>query len=301
MRKIMLERAPNSLGLLVRAGLKRSHNPIPADPSLPDCQLVLDQQVIEPQKLQLFHQITQWPASNDMIHPCIPHILAFPLHMQLMLHNDFPFALIGLVHIENTIEQLRPLDASEVLRLVCQFGEIEKHPKGWMFVIRTEVYCADELVWSAESRNLFRTKSVVSKKNEHIDKLKQDTPVLETTESWSLEEGLGRSYARASGDYNPIHLYRVLAKIMGFKHHIVHGMWSQARCLSALHEQTDEPFICTCQFVKPAFLPGKVSFNVDKGQKAKAFSMTSKAKQADEQDIIHLLGTFKPLKSHSPL
>ena len=50
----------------------------------------------------------------------------------------------------------------------------------------------------------------------------------------SLAKDLGRRYAAISGDYNPIHLGALSAKLFGFKQAIAHGMWSKARCLAAL-------------------------------------------------------------------
>ncbi len=292
MREFVLSSAPNPLGLLLSAGFKRAYTTSADKPALPAIKYTLDKVTIDLTRLERFHQTVDWQQSKKNMHPCFPHIVAFPLHLKLMLDKAFPFALLGLVHIENTIEQVRPLHASEVLKVSCQFGSVEKHSKGWAFTILTEVSVGSEPVWFATSRNLYRVPDV----NEKNDKPKQSLPVLETAEFWSLEKDLGRRYSRVSGDYNPIHLYRIMAKAMGFKQPIVHGMWSQARCLSALHEQTDEPFSCACKFVKPAFLPGKVNFNVDKVRGTQAFSLTSQSKPATEKGIIHLSGKICPLK-----
>jgi acyl dehydratase len=50
-----------------------------------------------------------------------------------------------------------------------------------------------------------------------------------------LPAQLGRDYAKASGDFNPIHLHTLSAKAFGFPRAIAHGMWTLGRTLAALH------------------------------------------------------------------
>ena len=40
-----------------------------------------------------------------------------------------------------------------------------------------------------------------------------------------------------SGDHNPIHLYPLTAKALGFRRQIAHGMWSLARCVAAVENR----------------------------------------------------------------
>ena len=54
---------------------------------------------------------------GDTLPATYPHVLAFPLAIELMAAGDFPFGVLGLVHVGNAIEQLRPLDAGEPLDL----------------------------------------------------------------------------------------------------------------------------------------------------------------------------------------
>ena len=41
--------------------------------------------------------------------------------------------------------------------------------------------------------------------------------------SWSLHQTLGFEYAQASGDFNPIHLHTIPAKLFGFPKHLIIG------------------------------------------------------------------------------
>ena len=71
-----------------------------------------------------------------------------------------------------------------------------------------------------------------------------------------------------SGDRNPIHLYPLTAKVLGFKRQIAHGMWSAARCVAALENRLPDAVTVEVAFKKPVFLPGSVTFgarHVDSG------------------------------------
>src|SRR5699024_3076291 len=44
-------------------------------------------------------------AGSDKLPLSYPHVMAFPLHMAVMTHEQFPLKLLGLVHIRNSITQ----------------------------------------------------------------------------------------------------------------------------------------------------------------------------------------------------
>jgi acyl dehydratase len=82
-----------------------------------------------------------------------------------------------------------------------------------------------------------------------------------------------------SGDHNPIHLYPLTAKALGFKRQIAHGMWSLARCVAAIENRLPDAVTVDAAFKKPIFLPGSVAFGVarhDEGRdEGLAFALTS--------------------------
>src|SRR4029079_5049753 len=59
-----------------------------------------------------------------------PHVLSFPLQMSLMSSDGFPFPLLGLVHLDNSITQHRPLGTGEPLHPPVRPGEPPHHPNG---------------------------------------------------------------------------------------------------------------------------------------------------------------------------
>ena len=185
-----------------------------------------------------------------------PHMLAFPLHMALMTSGNFPYPLLGLVHIANRIEQYRPLPTQQGIDIECYFGEEQEHEKGRVFSIVTQAHIDGEKFWESQSSMLHRCKSSLA-----ASERKAPLPPPTSSATWSLDEGLGRRYARVSGDYNPIHLHALSARLFGFDRAIAHGMWSKARCLAALADELAPAYSVDVQFKLPILLPASVDFS----------------------------------------
>jgi acyl dehydratase len=204
---------------------------------------------------------------RDALPPTYPHMLAFPLHLALMTDSSFPFAAIGLVHIANRITQHRPIRVDEPVSLRVWATQLEPHPRGRQFAIRTEVASGDELVWEAVSTNLKRGGGAAdgdgdgdgdaARSTREID---VDPAELPTTATWKLPGDLGRRYGSVSGDLNPIHVHPLTARLFGFPSAIAHGMWTKARCLAALEPRLPEAFSVEVSFKKPILLPATVEF-----------------------------------------
>ncbi|UZK03251.1 MaoC/PaaZ C-terminal domain-containing protein [Venatoribacter cucullus] len=182
-----------------------------------------------------------------------PHILAFPLHMELMLHKDFPLALMGLVHIRNHITQHRTIQLSDKLDICCRFNPLQETDKGLEFDICTEISCGGEIVWESVSTNLARHPRSSQRRTARV----RPAPAsFSEHEDWELASNLGRRYARVSGDSNPIHLFTLSARLFGFPRHIAHGMWSKARTAATLMPLLNsERCSLSCDFRLPLFLP----------------------------------------------
>ncbi len=190
-----------------------------------------------------------------------PHVLAFPLHLKVLTDPSVPFPLLGLVHLRNRIVQHRPIGEGENLDLEVSLGEAKQTSKGLEFDLITQARSAGRLVWEENSTTLFRQPEASSGSTH------KEPPQLETfanTCDIQVPESTGRQYAAASGDRNPIHLYALTAKMFGFPRAIAHGMWSKARVLGLLEQQSewrDGAFTINCNFKKPLFLPGSAMLN----------------------------------------
>jgi acyl dehydratase len=223
---------------------------------LPDTTLVLNDVTTDRDRLARYDRVCGFDVS-DTLPPTYPHMLAFPMQLQLMTDGSFPFPAIGLVHIVNEIVQRRPIRATEELQVKVWATNLREHPRGQQFDLRSEVRSSGELVWEETSTNLKR-----GKRNE--DAAKEPEPPsaedLSPTATWELGGDLGRRYGRVSGDLNPIHMHPLSARLFGFPSAIAHGMWTKARCLAALEAELPDRFTVKAAFRKPIILPTKVQF-----------------------------------------
>jgi acyl dehydratase len=253
---------------------------------LPDEQLLLTDVEIDREHLTAYDRVCGFRLS-DTLPPTYPHMLAFPLAMQIMTRTDFPFAVIGLVHINNVIEQLRPISADERLTVRVHTSELGSHPKGTKFEIHAEASAGDEPVWRSVNTYLRKGGGSGDGKKESSD---QPAEPDEPAAQWSVPDDIGRRYAKVSGDSNPIHLRRSTALAMGMTRPIAHGMWTKARCLAALEGHLPDAFTVDVAFKLPVQLPAKVAFRTwDEGASLRRFSLKD-AKSGKP----HVTGTVEP-------
>ena len=183
-------------------------------------------------------------------------MLAFPLAIELMAARDFPFGVLGLVHVSNAIEQLRPLRADEPLDLRVRAERIAAHPRGRTVDIVAEARSGGEPVWRDRSTYLHRERGGQILQSSTRRSIARSDPGA----VWDVPGDVGRRYAAVSGDRNPIHLYGLSARLFGQKGAIAHGMWTKARCLAALQGHLPEAFTVEVAFKLPVRLPAKVAF-----------------------------------------
>lgn len=212
---------------------------------------------IDAAKVRKYAQVCGYQAGDTHVPLTFPHILAFALHMELLLEKGFPFRLMGMVHINNTITQYKPIPADARLTIEVGFDDLKEHRQGYLVPIVTKVYNFGELIWEERSENLARTKKGEKKKKEVSEALQGEQ------QSWKLDTYAGIRYAFAggSGDFNPIHLLPITAKPFGFDRHIIHGMWTKARAVAALEREIgDRPVRVHVDFKLPVYLPATVTF-----------------------------------------
>jgi acyl dehydratase len=197
---------------------------------------------------------------RDQLPPTYPHMLAFPLHMAVMSDGSFPFGAVGLVHVENSIEQERPIGLGEEMTIRVRPTKLQPHSKGKTFSLETEVLIGGGAVWRSTSTMLRRGGSNGEGKGRQekgFESLPADAPA---SAEWKLDGGLGRRYAGVSGDRNPIHMHSLTAKPLGFPGAIAHGMWTKARALAQLGNRLPDSFETEVRFRKPILLPARVEF-----------------------------------------
>jgi hypothetical protein len=196
---------------------------------------------------------------RDALPPTYPHVLAFPLAIELMTSTDFPFGVLGLVHVANRIEQLRPVDAGERLDLTVRAADLGPHDRGTQFALVGEASVDGEPVWRDRSTYLHLERGGGGGARE-----RREPPPPSAI--WRIPGDIGRRYAAVSGDSNPIHLHSLTARAFGQKGAIAHGMWTKARCLAALEGHVPDAFAVDVRFKLPLPIPGRVGFSYRDGE-----------------------------------
>ncbi|MBL4912971.1 MaoC family dehydratase N-terminal domain-containing protein [Shewanella schlegeliana] len=198
------------------------------------------------------------------------YVMAFRLHAVIFTHDAITFPLLGMIHLKNSITLHRSARVDEEFNIQCALTDSRITDSGLEFELVSKVYVAGELVWESVSTYLYR----IEGKAKRVRPPKANDMAWQDPVSWSLAEDLGRRYAKASGDYNLIHLHPVMSKRFGFDRVLAHGMWSKGRCIAQLMPTIGER---ACQvdvaFKLPLFMPNNVSFAAEQLEDKTVFEL----------------------------
>ncbi|RON81787.1 MULTISPECIES: MaoC family dehydratase [Pseudomonas] len=276
-----LDREPSLPGLYARAATRRKIT----GTRLPDSGLRCWVDV-DPQKLAAYRKVCGF-TDDGLLPPTYPHILAFALQMQLLTAKEFPFPLLGLIHLSNRIRVLRPMGGISRAQVSVRVHNLQPHPKGATFEVLTSL--DDQLgpLWEAESQMLCRG---VKLDGEPVEQHWEPSQVLTQVAQWKAPADIGRQYAKVSGDYNPIHLSAASAKLFGFPTAIAHGLWNKARTLAALADHLPKANLeIAVHFRKPVRLPSEVSLL------ASAPGSSGELRLIGNGDLEHMVGQWQPV------
>jgi len=226
-------------------------------------------------------------APGPLLPPTYPHVLAFGLQMQLLTDKDFPFPLLGLIHLTNRIRILRPMGGVTRLRIGVFVHNLQKHPKGATFEVVTQVEDLLGPLWEAESTLLCKGVDLPGE----VPATPAYSPLaLTELTRWYAPSNIGRRYAKVSGDYNPIHLSTASARLFGLPSAIAHGLWLKARALAALHAHLPAANVeISVAFKKPVRLPSEVILLSSDAGSSGDFQLNGHA------ELLHLLGQWRPI------
>ncbi|MFC4496630.1 MaoC family dehydratase [Streptomyces ovatisporus] len=237
---------------------------------LPDERLVLPDAATDTRHLRAYARVCGFPEPGEgtPLPPSWPHVLGFPLAMRLMAGRAFPFPLLGLVHTGIELTQQRAVRAADRPEISVHAEHLAPHRRGTQFDVVTEARLDGRLVWHSRSTYLCRHGGRDRQEGGAGGSGRDDRPEppapLPVRDHWRLPSALGRRYASASGDRNPIHLHPLTAKLFGFPRHIAHGMWTFARALAATGAAVEgEQVSARAEFKAPVLLPTAVAFGCD--------------------------------------
>jgi hypothetical protein len=267
---LVLERMPESGALALKAFGTVRRKP-KADVDLPRMGVSLKGVRFDATRLRAYRAICGFPEAGAVPMP-YPQVQAIGMQMHLLAQKEFPLPLIGLVHLKNRIVQERELGADESFDVTVAVVGNRKTERGLEFELET-TYAepSGRAVWSAVATVLHRGKPGPKKKPAPP---REEQSRLSEYEAIEAPEDIGRRYGRIAGDMNPIHLYPLTAKLLGFERHIAHGMWSLARACALVQPHLGRaPRELNVQFRQPLFLPGRAALRYGAEGEGYAFAL----------------------------
>lgn len=226
--------------------------------ALPGARLRRPDVRIDADRMAAYARVCGFPADGEAVPITYPHILGFPLAARVMAARAFPLPLLGLVHTSIEITRQAPLRPRDRPELTVYAEELRAHHRGTEAVVVTEARLDGGLVWYDRSTYLARHRTGGEGREAVPSRTSEPLPAVE---EWALAADLGRRHAAVSGDYNPIHLYPLTAKPLGFARPIAHGMWTFAACVAASSASSDRPVTAArADFRAPVLLPGRATY-----------------------------------------
>lgn len=246
---------------LLRALFKRPQRPLPA--TLPD---IVTEYRLDSLPLD---DIARYRAAFGFRGDHVPltwwYLPAQRAHLATMLDPRFPFRIAGLVHMENALEAHGSVVPGQPLVIRTALRLLPRSSSGALRCTLETTGSADGVpVFSCASTYLIRRGERGGAKQPDVD---DDLSGAQLAQ-WTLDQAAGRRYAQLSGDWNPIHLTRWSARLMGMRAPIIHGMQSLAKACAALeHDSGCRAMHIDCRFRAPITLGSAVTLRTVPGSR----------------------------------
>ncbi|WP_462417007.1 MaoC family dehydratase [Kytococcus sp. Marseille-QA3725] len=293
----LLEAVPHPVALFPRAVRARGRgNPSPED--LPVRRLVVPGAGWSIRELADYSRLCGYPLGGPVPSTWL-HVRTFGLQMRLMTADDFPLAVLGLVHLASRWRMHDPVAPDARPRLMVWAQDLVPHAKGAQVTLAASAEVDGRVVWEGWSDYLSRGTTLSG-----ATELSRGTgpaagvPTPEPSEAaalperarWRLGADAGRRYAAVSGDANPIHLSAPTARLFGFPRAIAHGMFTAARTVAWLGPQVPAAHEIDVRFAKPLLLPAAAVLRSDRSRGVSRVAVTSR-----DASRVHMTGSVRPL------
>ncbi len=284
MTTTVLDETPGTLGLYGKAAVNLVRRQ--RSRSLPDATVVQPDVALDRDDLLAYERVCGFDLS-DTLPATYLHVVAFPLSLEILTRSDFPFALPGMVHVANRITQHRPLTVDDRPTVAVTTADLRPHRRGQVLDVVATAEVAGETVW--EDVSTYLSRGAGSDPDAPAPGPSDPPERSPSAPTWEVPADTGRRYAAVSGDRNPIHLHPLTAKAFGFPRQIAHGMWTAARCLSALSGRLPDAYTVDVRFERPVVLPTTVAMTTAQDDRSWRFAL-----HAARRDDRHLTGRIDP-------
>lgn len=280
------------IGLYIKAGLKKAVDITPT--ALEDLQRapVLWQSFLpKPRDYRKYSRLVGW-TNTATIHPFYWQVRGLPLQLRLLTHPKSPFKLLGLVHLQNRVDEYTEARVDIPCELVARFATVYQHRRGLAVEVSVTGTQRGKRVYAATGVFLMRTSKKPGQLPAYNGTSVELSDSAQHSASFAYTGAMVRKYAWISGDFNPINLSTLTARLLGFKRAIVHGMYSGACAVSALDQQealTGQKIELV--FKRPVLVPAETQLFTEKNSDGRAFHLISKDRQEGE---VFLTGQTQP-------
>lgn len=233
----------------------RSRRKLESDPA--DLHATFKTDSIDPGHLNAYRQ--QFGGFVSEIPLTYFYLIAQRAHLAIMLTDEFPWPVLGMVHVANKMEWVGdvkrdiPFELDVRIEMPARAATKKRVRPNYFVIFRQNgqdvVVC----------QSIYQTEAKDKKPAKRTRTLPApDLQGLAQSAHWQMTSATGRSYARLSGDYNPIHLHSWLSRWFGFERPIIHGMYSVARAQADIERLTGKPVtMMDIGFRRPLILPAE--------------------------------------------
>ena len=268
---LVLERMPESGSLALKALGSVRRRPRPGV-ELPRMSVSLKDVRFETGRLRAYREICGFPEGGAVPIP-FPQVHAIGMQMHLLAQKEFPLPLLGLVHLKNRIVQERELQPDESFAVSVGVVGHKATERGLEFELET-TYAepSGRAVWTSVATVLHRARAGAGRRK--ASPPREEESRLAEYQAIDAPDDIGRRYGRIAGDMNPIHLYPLTARLLGFERHIAHGMWTMARSCALIQPHLGRVLReLVVQFRQPLFLPGRAALRFGPEGEGYAFAL----------------------------
>jgi NAD(P)-dependent dehydrogenase (short-subunit alcohol dehydrogenase family)/acyl dehydratase len=261
---VTIDFSPRPLPMLyvrgVALGVRRSQGQLPAGtPGFPG--LIIQQRGVrvDRARIEAWQAVCGETAPPGTVPVCLPEALFLGPMGRLVTDAAFPLSPLGLIHVGQRIVSHHVLSADELLDLRCRIAEARVSVRGVEVDIAMEVASGGVLKWEGTATLLSRARGVRGGRRTAD---RAPAPAWDHVVDVDVPEDTGRRYARVSDDWNPHHLWRTTARLIGFTRPIAHGMWTLARMMGVVGDAvtTGRRVAVDARFKRPISMPAQVRF-----------------------------------------
>lgn len=282
---------PSHLGAALRlaaAGVRRKGivggRPTVAAPAR---KLAVEREGIEVESGQLRRYLaaTRAPATDDgagTIPPTFASVWETALTLELLALEPMPFPSGGIVHMGSEVVSIRPLRLDDCIRCRLELERVSAHPRGALLSLKCRSWNASGHLCLENSASMLirgvspppgSGRSGADRESSPAGGDEGEGQTWREVARWDLRGDAGVTYARSSGDFNPIHLWPWSARLLGFRRPILHGHCSLAMMAHELTAATGLSLRrMDARFRTPLEIPAAVRLEVCEGGQGSSLS-----------------------------